>query len=78
MFKSITYLLRPKPTVVEKVVVKKDPNGLIRSDLATLRRYAATGEYKVGDCIESVAYRQGQLDLIRMIETKMVAKPHSL
>lgn len=28
--------------------------------------------YKVGDSLESVAYRQGQLDLIRFIEEKIM------
>ncbi len=56
----------------DNVVYLKDPHGLIKRDLATIERFIKSKPYKVGDTLESVAYRQGQLDLYNLIRTKMV------
>lgn len=66
------------PEVVVKTKVLLDPNGLSKPQMAQIRKYAATGKYKVGDPLESVAYRQGQLDLIEMIENRIIAKPNTI
>lgn len=78
MFKFLKALFLPAPQVITKERIVKDPHGLIKRDIEVLRKYAGRGKYSVGDSLESVAYRQGQLDLIEMIEAKMVAKPKPL
>lgn len=75
MLQKIKNLFRkPEPIVI----VKKDPSGLMMHDLKVLRKYCGTGKYKVGDTIESVAYRQAQLDLVNFIETRLIAQPTQL
>ena len=60
-------------TLPAEVVYTKDPQGLIKRDLAIIKQYSNTRPFKVGDPLELVAYKAGQADLIRMIETKLVA-----
>ena len=54
-------------------VYTKDPQGLIKRDIAIIKKYSNTRPFKVGDPLELVAWRAGQADLIRMIETKLIA-----
>lgn len=63
----------PIYTIKIKEVLKKDPNGMMKRDLALMRKYSKTKPYEVGDSLELVAYKQGQADLINMVESKMVA-----
>jgi len=62
---------------VTKVETKihKDPTGLIKRDLAVIKKYAKSKPYKVGDPLELVAWKQGQQDIIYMIEHRLVAAP---
>lgn len=80
MFKSLIIWIQRRPITIEKPVpvVRLDPNGLSRSQMALIKKYAATGQYQIGDSIESVAYRQGQLDLIKMIERRIIARPNTI
>lgn len=54
-------------------VYTKDPQGLIKRDIAIIKQYANSKPFKVGDPLELVAYKAGQFDLIRMIENKLIA-----
>lgn len=75
MFNYISNLgnaLIGKPNVETKVITIKDPNGLMKRDIALLEKYAGTGKYKVGDSLESVAWREGQLATINFIKTKLI------
>lgn len=75
MLQKIKNLFR-KPDPI--VIYKKDPNGLLRRDMTLIKKYCGTGKYTVGDSIESVAYRQAQLDLINFIENRLLAQPTQL
>lgn len=68
--------IKGKPYIQAVHVYSKDPRGLLKRDLAIIKQYSDTKLYKVGDSIESVAYKAGQADLLSMIETKLV-KPKS-
>lgn len=80
MFKSLITWIQRKPVIIEKLVpvVRLDPNGLSKSQMATIRKYAGTGKYQLGDDLPSVAYRQAQLDLIEMIERRIIARPNTI
>jgi len=75
MFKSLINLFRPTPHTVREPEVLLDPHGIAGRQMVQIKKYCGTGKYKVGDTIESVAYRQAQLDLIDFIETKLIANP---
>lgn len=65
-------ILETQTVTVQKTL--KDPRGLVKREIEILKK-RTRGYYKLDDSLESVAYRQGQLDLIRFIETKLVASP---
>ena len=77
--KNIWRAILAKPYEVQRIVEQKkliyskDPNGLLERDLAIIKKYAQSKPYKVGDPLELVAWKQGQQDIIYMIEHKMVA-----
>lgn len=63
-----------KHTKIKEVIkYTKDPQGLIKRDIAIIRRYASSKPYKVGESLEQVAWNAGQEALITMIETKLIA-----
>lgn len=43
-----------------------------RRQIEQIRKFVDLTKYKVGDSIESVAYRQGQVDLIDFIEKQIL------
>ena len=67
-----------QPRVVERAVTKtveiKDPSGLLATDLAWLKRNTKPVTWQKGDTLEAVSYRQGQADLIAVIETKLLGR----
>lgn len=75
----IDAILGKPPKLVEvtkykwKEVVKKDPNGLIKHDMDTIKRIANTRPYKVGDPLDLIAYKAGQNDLIQGIYRHIIA-----
>lgn len=74
-------LIRP-PKVITKTVevevevekIVKDPNGFIKNDMILIRSLMKKKPYKIGDSIESVAYRQAQEDLLALIESKIIGR----
>lgn len=56
-------------TVIEKVHVVDPQMGKRQLDI--IRTHVNQKKYQLGDSIESVAYRQGQIDLFNFIETKL-------
>ena len=60
--------LRPKPKV--EIVYKVDPQ-MGKRQLELIQKHVNRTKYKVGDKIETVAYRQGQADLFNFIETQL-------
>lgn len=72
MFKRIkNYLINKFTKVVHKEVIIKCNHGLIQTDLERIKKVIDMSDYRVGDSLESVAYKQGQKDLIRFIETHL-------
>lgn len=67
--------LQPKVvTVVEtqtKVEYIVDPH-MGKRQLDAIRKNVSETKYQVGDTIESVAYRQGQVDLMEFIEKRII------
>lgn len=59
---------------VEVAKIVKDPNGFIQNDIKLLESFIAKKPYKVGDSLESVAYRQAQEDLLNVIKTKLIGR----
>lgn len=72
------YLIAPSPRVVIRTetvtVVEKDPNGIIRNDLALITKYLPELKWKAGMSIEEIAHVQGQHDLFNMIQNKVVGR----
>jgi len=66
--------VRETQVEVPTEVIKKDPRGLVAREMELLKSWTG-GAYQLGDSIESVAFREGQLNVIRVIETKLIAKP---
>lgn len=66
-------VIKEIPYPVEVPVYTKDPQGLIKRDLAIIKKYSSHKPYKLGDSPELVAYKAGQADLIKLIEDKLVA-----
>ena len=64
----------PDIKVVEEEVVRLDPRGLIRNDIEFIRSKLQPVEWKAGMTMEEIAYRQGQQDLLKFIETKVVGR----
>jgi len=64
----------PDIKVVSEEVVRLDPRGLIRNDIEYIRNKLLPVEWKAGMTMEEIAYRQGQQDLLKFIETKVVGR----
>jgi len=64
----------PDIKTVEVEVVRLDPRGLIRNDIEYIKSKIAPVEWKKGMSLEEIAYQQGQHDLLRFIETKVVGR----
>ena len=81
--KNLLNAIRGTPYVEIKVVtqkvpeihwkIKKDPNDLMKNDLAKIKRLIDSKPYKVGDPIELVASKAGQLKLYEAIKKHLVA-----
>ena len=69
---------RHVPTIVEKEVIKevevRDPAGIMRNDILFIQKHMAPPQWTAGTTIEEVAYAQGQLDLLKFIEDKVVGR----
>ena len=67
--------LRPEPEVVTRVETEVqyvvDPH-MGKRQLEKIRRSIDKSKYKVGDTLESVAYRQGQQDVLDFIEKQII------
>jgi len=61
-----------KEVEVDKII--KDPNGFMQNDIKLLESFITKKPYKVGDSLESVAYRQAQEDLLNVIKTKLIGR----
>jgi len=70
----IALIVSTNTVTVTKEVVLKDPNGFITNDIVKLEQVIKPDNYVVGDSIESVAYRQGQVDVLSYITDKLIAK----
>ena len=66
------------PRVITKTVetekIIKDPNGFMPNDMKAVRQLMKSKPYKLGDSLESVAYKQGQEDLCTLIETHIIGR----
>lgn len=63
--------LRPEPVVTTTVEHVVDPH-MGNRQLTQIQKYVDQTKYKVGDSIESVAYRQGQADLCDFIHKRII------
>jgi len=65
---------------IERVVTNeiRDPSGLAARDIALVRRHISELHWKPGTTIEQVAYAQGQHDLLRIIEQRVMGKGNDL
>jgi hypothetical protein len=70
------YVVKPLTIVKEviKTVEVRDPTGLIRNDIAFLKKNTKHVHWKAGTTLEQIAYQQGQVDVINTIETKVVGR----
>ena len=64
---------REKEVVTEEVT-RLDPRGMIRTDIQFIKRHLPDLGWVKGDTIEEVSYKQGQHDLLRFIEQKVVGR----
>ena len=65
--------LRPEPPPAPEAEVRYvvDPH-MGERQLQAIKKHVSTSRYQVGDSIESVAYRQGQLDLCDFIHKQIL------
>ena len=70
--------LRPPAIVRTNTIETRDPSGLAKRDIDMVRRHIAEVHWKNGMSIEQVAYAQGQEDLLRIIEQKVMGKGNDL
>ena len=75
---KIKEVIKRYPYEVEKIVIKKDPHGLIKNDLATIQKLMHRKPYKVGDSIELVAYKAAQKNLYQAIVKHIIAPKQTL
>jgi|TARA_R110002050_G_scaffold14371_1_gene45406 hypothetical protein len=70
------YVIKPLTVVrdIIKTVEVRDPTGLIRNDIAFLKKHTKEVHWKAGTTLEQIAYQQGQVDVISTIETKVVGR----
>lgn len=64
----------PDIKYVEKEVVRLDPRGLVKNDIAFIRSKLQPVEWKPDLTMAEIAYRQGQQDLLKFIEQKVVGR----
>jgi len=69
---------RPPAIVITNTIEKRDPSGLAKRDIDMVRRHIASVHWKPGLTLEQVAYAQGQEDLLRIIEQKVMGKGNDL
>ena len=70
----VARILDPRVITKEVETVIKDPNGFMPNDMKAVRQLMKTKQYKLGDSLESVAYRQGQEDLFQLIEKHIIGR----
>ena len=65
---------------IERVVTHeiRDPSGLAARDIALVRRHISEVHWKPGLTLEQIAYAQGQEDLLRIIEQRIMGKRNDL
>lgn len=63
--------LRPDPVIHTEIKYVVDPQ-IGRRQVKQIREKIDTTKYRIGDSLESVAYRQGQMDLIDFIERSIL------
>ena len=73
---ALVYLVLPtqRVKVVKETEVQLDPRGAIHTDLQFIKSHTRPVHWADGDTLETVAYRQGQADLIKFIETKVLGR----
>ena len=54
--------------------VKLDPRGMAPVDVRFIRQHTKPVQYKEGTTLSEVAYQQGQEDLIKFIEEKVIGR----
>ena len=64
----------PDVRLIETEVVRLDPRGLIKNDIAFIKSKLLPVEWKADITMEEIAYRQGQQDLLKFIEQKVVGR----
>ena len=64
----------PDVKLIETEVVRLDPRGLVRNDIEFIRSKLLPVEWKADITLEEIAYRQGQQDLLKFIEQKVVGR----
>lgn len=67
-------LFSREPQIIIKEVLVKDPNGFMPKDVEILKDHVKTVHWRQGMPIEQIAYQQGQVDLIRFIEEKLIKR----
>lgn len=63
--------LRPEPVKVTEVEYVVEPH-MGRRSIEKIRQLTDQTKYKVGDSLELVAYKQGQQDLLDLIEKQII------
>jgi len=65
---------------IERVITHeiRDPSGLAARDIALVRRHISEVHWKPGLTLEQIAYAQGQEDLLRIIEQRVMGKGNDL
>ena len=77
----LTYWLESmRLPAIERVVTHeiRDPSGLAARDIALVRRHISEVHWKPGFTLEQIAYAQGQEDLLRIIEQRIMGKGNDL
>lgn len=64
----------PDIIYVEKDEIKLDPRGLVRNDIAFIRKNLPVVRWYQGISLEEVAYNQGMHDCLKFIEEKVVGR----
>lgn len=64
----------PDIKLIEKEIIRLDARGLVKNDIEFIRKHIAPVEWKAGNSLEEMAYKQGQHDLLLFIETKVVGR----
>ena len=76
---SIVFKLTDDPDQVKDLVKEKevrvlDPRGMILNDIKFIRTKIPTLCWQKGMSLEELAYVQGQHDLLKFIETKVIGR----